>query len=161
MKQWPTYGGSLSREFSRAKAANLTAEDARKLVPLWRFQTGAVVTASPIIAHVNMPSGDRERLLFIPSWDGHLYALRPEDGSSVWSYRFKPHPGASFPQAGSATVAAASAAFLGGVWVLGGVFALPFATGATILFGEALGRLPLEIEILPARLPVLGAIPGS
>ena len=103
--EWPTYGGSLAREFSRAKDANLSVDDARKLVPLWRFQTGAVVTASPIIAHVNMPSGDRERLLFIPSWDGHLYALRPEDGSLVWSYRFKTHPGASFPQAGSAAVA--------------------------------------------------------
>ncbi|MEO2169801.1 MAG: PQQ-binding-like beta-propeller repeat protein, partial [bacterium] len=103
--EWLTYGGSLARHFSRTEGAGLTPTDAKKLVPLWRFQTGAVVTASPILAYVDLPSGLRERLLFIPSWDGHFYALRASDGSLVWSHRFKPHPGASFPQAGSAGVA--------------------------------------------------------
>lgn len=103
--EWPTYGGSLARQFSRTEGADLTIEEAKNLVPLWRFRTGAVVTASPIIAYVDLPSGSRERLLFIPSWDGHFYALRAADGSLVWSHRFKAHPGASFPQAGSAGVA--------------------------------------------------------
>lgn len=103
--EWPTYGGSLARTFSRGEDAGLGREGAARLVPLWRFMTGAVVTASPILAFIDLPDGTRERRLFIPSWDGHFYALRAEDGSLAWSHRFKPHPGASFPQAGSAAVA--------------------------------------------------------
>ncbi|HAC80595.1 MAG TPA: hypothetical protein DCG06_09895, partial [Deltaproteobacteria bacterium] len=103
--EWLTYGGSLARNFSRADEAILTRENVDRLVPLWRFTTGAVVTASPIVAWVEFPDGTRVKMVFISSWDGNFYALRADNGSLVWSYRFKPHPGASFPNAGSAAVA--------------------------------------------------------
>lgn len=127
--EWLTYGGSLARNFSRADEAILTRENVDRLVPLWRFTTGAVVTASPIVAWVEFPDGTRVKMVFISSWDGNFYALRADDGSLVWSYRFKPHPGASFPNAGSAAVADIDGRRQ--VFVAGGMtmYALEAATG--------------------------------
>ncbi len=127
--EWLTYGGSLARNFSRADEDFLTAENADRLVPLWRFTTGAVVTASPIVARVEFPDGSVEKLVYISSWDGNFYALRASDGELVWSYRFKPHPGASFPNAGSAAVADVDGRRL--VFVAGGMsmYSLDAATG--------------------------------
>jgi len=102
--EWTTYGGSLSRTFYNSAATEVTRENAAKLVPLWRFTTGAVVTASPIVADVDLPGEGRTQVVYTPSWDGHFYALRGADGTLVWSHRFKPHPGASYPQAASASV---------------------------------------------------------
>jgi polyvinyl alcohol dehydrogenase (cytochrome) len=102
---WSTYGGGLDRTFFNAAETAINRDTVADLVPLWRFTTGAVVTASPIVAAVDLADEGSVELVFIPSWDGFLYALRASDGTPAWSYRFKTHPGASYPQASSATVA--------------------------------------------------------
>ncbi len=102
--QWRTYGGSLARTFFQPGDTGITRENAHRLVPLWRFTTGAVVTASPIVANVDLPEEGETQMVFVAAWDGQFYALRGADGSLVWSYEFKPHPGGSYPQAGSASV---------------------------------------------------------
>ena len=53
--EWRTYGGSLARTFFQPGDTGITAENASRLVPLWTFTTGAVVTASPIVANVELP----------------------------------------------------------------------------------------------------------
>jgi outer membrane protein assembly factor BamB len=102
---WSTYGGGLDRTFFNDAETAINRDTVANLVPLWRFTTGAVVTASPIVADVELPDEGIVELVFIPSWDGFLYALRADDGTMAWSFRFKTHPGASYPQASSATVA--------------------------------------------------------
>ncbi len=102
--EWRLLGGSLERTYFNSRETRITKETAPRLVPLWRFTTGAIVTASPIVAQVDLPAEPQAQLLFIPSWDGTFYALHTRDGSLAWSHRFKPHPGASYPQAGSAAV---------------------------------------------------------
>ncbi len=101
---WSTYGGGIERTFYNANETAITRDTVGDLVPLWRFTTGAVVTASPIVANVEI-ADDSVEVVFIASWDGFFYALRAADGTELWNYRLKPHPGASYPQASSATVA--------------------------------------------------------
>jgi len=101
---WLMYGGSFERRFFNPSETTITRANVGKLVPRWRFTTGAVVTASPVIAHVDLPGEGSTKTVFIASWDGHFYALRARDGTVVWSYAFKPQPGASYPQASSGAV---------------------------------------------------------
>lgn len=79
--EWRTHGGSLARNFSRGDDAILTRENVDRLVPLWRFTTGAVVTASPIVASVDLPNGSRIKFVYISSWDGNFYPQRANSNS--------------------------------------------------------------------------------
>lgn len=102
--EWLTYGGSLARTFYNASETVITRETASKLVPLWKYTTGGIVTAAPIVANVSRDGEGWVQAVFAPSWDGHLYALRADDGSLLWNYAFKSHPGASYPAVSSAHV---------------------------------------------------------
>lgn len=127
--EWRMLGGSLERTYYNRDETKITKETAAKLVPLWRFVTGAIVTATPIVARVDLPNEPDTEVVFIASWDGKFYALRGADGSLVWSYAFKPHPGASYPQASSAAVEDVDGRRM--VFVGGGVtmYAFDAATG--------------------------------
>lgn len=102
--EWRNLGRTLERTYFNPDETTITKETAPNLVTKWRFLTGGIVTAQPIVANVELPGEGRTKLVFVPSWDGHLYALRFSDGSPVWSFAFKPQPGASYPQASSASV---------------------------------------------------------
>jgi len=102
---WPMFGGSLARTFFNASETGITRDTVAQLIPRWRFPTGAIVTAQPVLADVERSGEGRVRLLYVTSWDGNLYALRAADGSLAWSFRLKTHPGADYGYAASATVA--------------------------------------------------------
>src|SRR5262245_50093201 len=68
--EWRVYGGSLERTFFNPSESAINKETVGKLVPLWRFRTGAVVTASPILADVELPGEGKTQVLYISSWDG-------------------------------------------------------------------------------------------
>lgn len=102
---WPMYGGTLERRFFNPSETQITAATVGQLVPRWRFLADAAVTAAPAVADVALSGAKVTRMVFFPAWDRTFYALRADDGSVVWSYRFKTQPGAAFPQASSATVA--------------------------------------------------------
>ncbi|HEY8517119.1 MAG TPA: PQQ-binding-like beta-propeller repeat protein [Candidatus Binatia bacterium] len=104
-REWRMYGGGYERTFFNPHETLINKGTVSKLVPLWRFTTGAVVTASPVVAEIELPGEGSVQALYVPSWDGILYALRTHDGSPIWTYRFKPHPGASYPQASSGAIA--------------------------------------------------------
>jgi eukaryotic-like serine/threonine-protein kinase len=57
----------------------------------WAFHTGAAIVASPAIA---------DRVVYIPSLDGHLYAIDQETGKEKWNFK------SSMPIASSPAVAA-------------------------------------------------------
>jgi outer membrane protein assembly factor BamB len=44
----------------------------------WSFKTGDSVISSPVI--------DSDGFIYFGSWDGHLYALRP-DGQLQWKFK--------------------------------------------------------------------------
>lgn len=130
--EWRMLGGSVERTYFNPSATGITADNANRLVTKWRFLTGAIVTAQPVVAKVDLPGAPGTRLVFIASWDGVFYALRESDGSAAWSFRFKPHPGASYPAVSSALVEDVDGRRV--VYVAGGMtmYCLDAATGAVI-----------------------------
>jgi len=103
--EWPMYGGSVERRFFNPAETQITAQSVARLVPRWRFLTGAVVMASPVVAAIDRPGEPGLQTVFASSWDRHFYALRANDGTMIWSYRFKTHPGSAFQQSSSPAVA--------------------------------------------------------
>src|SRR6266446_5875952 len=102
--EWPTLGMSQSRSFFNTRETRITPDTVATMHKKWSYLTGAVVTASPSVAYVDVPGEGRQKIVFVASWDGNFYALRAANGSRLWSARLKPHPGASFPYASSAEV---------------------------------------------------------
>ena len=43
----------------------------------WKFKTDAEVKSSPIVV---------DDILYVGSWDGHMYAVNPADGKEIWKY---------------------------------------------------------------------------
>ncbi|GIW42780.1 MAG: hypothetical protein KatS3mg077_0062 [Candidatus Binatia bacterium] len=126
---WPMYGANLERTFYNAGENRIRRDNVASLRLKWRYKTGAVVTASPSVAWVEVPGEGRIKVVYVPSWDGNLYALRAKNGSRLWSFAMKPHPGASYPQASSPTVATVGGeqrVFVGGGMTM---YALSAATG--------------------------------
>ena len=126
---WPTYGQNQSRTFFNSHETRITRATVGGMRFKWRYLTGAVVTASPTVAQVNVPGERRVKIVFVVSWDGNFYALRASNGTRLWSYVMKPHPGASFPYASSAEVVTVAGEQR--VYVAGGmtVYAFVAATG--------------------------------
>jgi outer membrane protein assembly factor BamB len=127
--EWPTYGGSHLRTFYNSQETRITRHNVATLRPKWRYLTGAIITASPTVAYIDVPGEGRIKVVFVASWDGNMYALRASSGSKLWHYTMKPHPGGSYPQAASAEVAEVAGEQR--VYVAGGmtVYALHAATG--------------------------------
>jgi outer membrane protein assembly factor BamB len=129
LAEWTTYGGSPLRTFFNASERRITRDTVGTMRLKWEYMTAAIVTASPTVAYVDVPGEGRIKIVFIPSWDGNLYALRAANGTRLWSYAMKPHPGGSYPQASSAevaTVAGEQRVYVGGGMTL---YCLAAATG--------------------------------
>ncbi len=103
--EWPMYGGGLERLFFNPNETKITKHTVAQLVPRWRFLTGGVVMASPIVAAVDRQGEPGLKTVFVSSWDRHFYALRANDGSMVWSFAFKTQPGSAYQQSSTAAVA--------------------------------------------------------
>lgn len=99
-----TYGGSLERLFYNPNERIITRATAANLIPKWRYRTGAIITGQPAVAWLSLPEEGPTRVVYTVSWDGNVYALRVRNGSRVWQFTTKPHPGGTYPYASSPTV---------------------------------------------------------
>ena len=102
--QWRTYAGSPARRFFNPGETTLTPANVMRLRERWRFQTGAIITASPSVAAVFVPGEGVIQVVYFQAWDRNVYAVRLADGSELWRFTTEDHPGASFPQSGSIDV---------------------------------------------------------
>ena len=134
---WPTYAGGPRRLFFNPHEAIIGPANVAGLRVKWTFRAGAVVTASPVVATVDLPGAHRTPVAFIASWDGKLYAIDVRDGALVWQFAMAEAPGASFPDAASAHVETIDGRQL--VFVAGGetVYAIDTATGQEVWHFEA------------------------
>ncbi|HJQ24702.1 MAG TPA: PQQ-binding-like beta-propeller repeat protein [Blastocatellia bacterium] len=73
--EWPMYQRDAAHT-GYAVASNITASSITNLRQAWSYQTGGIVTGTPIV------SGG---MVYVGSWDGRMYALRESDGQVVWS----------------------------------------------------------------------------
>ncbi|HJQ83153.1 MAG TPA: PQQ-binding-like beta-propeller repeat protein [Candidatus Binatia bacterium] len=101
---WTTFAGGPRRLFFNPAETQITAANVANLRFKWRFQTGAAVTASPTVAVVDLPGEGPTQVVFEPSWDHTLYALRLRDGSEVWRFTTPDYPGGSYPAVASVDV---------------------------------------------------------
>lgn len=127
--EWSTLGRDQSRSFFNPYETRITRATVASMRPKWLYRTGAVITAGPAVAYIDVPNEGRIKVVYIASWDGNLYALRESNGSQLWHFTMKPHPGASYPQASSAevaTVAGEQRVYVGGGMT---VYSLHAATG--------------------------------
>ena len=102
--EWPTLAGGDERQFFNPDEHAITPENAADLIERWRFPTGAVVTASPSVATVDIIGRGPTRTVFASSWDRHVYAIDWATGQELWRFEWEDQPGASFPGAGSVTI---------------------------------------------------------
>jgi len=128
--EWPTFAGGPERTFYNGRETQITRENVGQLEVLWTFPTGAIITASPTVAQIDLPEGPRD-IVFIQSWDGFMYALYLETGEELWRFetRFQE---VSFPNTGSAhveTVNGVKTVFFGAAERF---YALEAATGEVI-----------------------------
>jgi len=73
--EWPMYQRDAAHT-GYAVASNITASNIANLRQAWSYQTGSIVTGTPIVAG---------GVVYVGSWDGRMYALRESDGQVVWS----------------------------------------------------------------------------
>ena len=131
-KEWRTYAGSPERLFHNPDEFILGPEGAGSLVQRWRFETGAIITASPTVARLDVPGEGPQPIAYIQSWDGNVYAVRVKDGSELWRFATDLQPGANFPNTASAhveEVAGRETVFIGSGHVF---YALDALTGEEI-----------------------------
>jgi outer membrane protein assembly factor BamB len=103
--EWRAYAGGPLRQFLNAKEKKLKAGKLGQLRERWRFRTGAIVTASPSVAALEVPGEGRVQLVYFTSWDNNVYAVRLSDGSKLWHFTADLQPGAQFPAASSPAIA--------------------------------------------------------
>jgi len=53
----------------------ISVETVSNLSLKWKFEAGKDITATPAIFY---------GVLYFPSWNGNIYAVRTEDGSLMW-----------------------------------------------------------------------------
>jgi len=93
---WPTFAVNLHRTAYRESETVLTKENVSRLVPKWQFPAGGPVASSVAVATADLEGEGAVRIVVAGSYDGNVYAIRAADGSELWRFTVKPHPGASY-----------------------------------------------------------------
>ena len=102
--EWPTLAGGPRRLFFNPAETQITAANVGSLRVKWRAHAGAAITASPSVATIDLPGEGPTQVVFFPSWDHTLYAVRLFDGSEVWRFPGPDYPAGSFPDVASVDV---------------------------------------------------------
>jgi polyvinyl alcohol dehydrogenase (cytochrome) len=102
--EWPAYAGGPRRLFFNPAETQITAANVAGLRVKWKAQAGAAITASPSVATIDLPGEGPTQVVFFPSWDHTLYAVRLRDGSEVWRFAVPDYPGSTYPNSASLDV---------------------------------------------------------
>ncbi|KAK9090675.1 hypothetical protein Sjap_023852 [Stephania japonica] len=72
---WINHGGDLRNRRYAEGEVKISPKTVSKLQLKWKFFAGKDITATPAIF---------DGVLYFPSWNGNVYAVRAKDGSLVW-----------------------------------------------------------------------------
>ncbi|KAG0562884.1 hypothetical protein KC19_9G179500 [Ceratodon purpureus] len=73
--KWPNHGGGIENLRVARPGGNLSPSTVANLKTKWRVKTTGDVTATPAIAN---------GMVYFPTWDGELFAVKEKDGSILW-----------------------------------------------------------------------------
>jgi len=79
-EDWPKYNRDLGNTAHSAETG-ISSKNIKSLKTKWTFQTGGLISATPAVATINGTS-----MVFIPAWNGVVYALNAITGQAVWSF---------------------------------------------------------------------------
>ncbi|BAT83387.1 uncharacterized protein HKW66_Vig0110240 [Vigna angularis] len=74
-QNWLNHGGDIYNRRYASMEQKISVETVSNLSLKWKFEAGKDITATPAIF---------DGILYFPSWNGELYAVRTGDGSLVW-----------------------------------------------------------------------------
>jgi outer membrane protein assembly factor BamB len=103
--EWRLLGGSLDRLYFQPEERTITPDNVGTLKVRWRYDTDAIVSASPTVATLDLPHEGRTPVAFFQSWDETVHAVRVASGRKLWTFDTELHPGSAYPGASSATIA--------------------------------------------------------
>ncbi|CAI9092701.1 OLC1v1028019C1 [Oldenlandia corymbosa var. corymbosa] len=72
---WLNHGGDISNQRNAKSEIRINPETVRKMRLRWRFESGFDTTATPAVF---------DGVVYFPSWNGFLFAVREEDGELIW-----------------------------------------------------------------------------
>ncbi|OMO55238.1 Quinonprotein alcohol dehydrogenase-like-superfamily [Corchorus olitorius] len=74
-QNWLNHGGDLYNRRYAEKESRISPETVSRLRLKWEFYAGKDITATPAIFN---------GILYFPSWNGNIYAVKASDGSLIW-----------------------------------------------------------------------------
>ncbi|XP_043694423.1 polyvinylalcohol dehydrogenase-like [Telopea speciosissima] len=72
---WLNHGGDIYNRRYAKEETEISPRTVSKLQLKWKFYAGKDITATPAVY---------DETLYFPSWNGHIYAVKADDGSLVW-----------------------------------------------------------------------------
>ena len=100
--EWPTYAGGPRRLFFNPAETQITAANVGTLRIKWKCRPAPPSPRLRRSPPIDLPGEGPTQVVFFPSWDHTLYAVRLRDGSEVWRFTVPDYPGASYPARASA-----------------------------------------------------------
>ncbi|MFZ1008576.1 MAG: PQQ-binding-like beta-propeller repeat protein [Candidatus Sulfotelmatobacter sp.] len=82
--QWPVAGQGATNLRSQPAETYLGAANAASLIPKWIFTTSGDVSATPTVGTT---------AVFVPDWDGNLFAIDLATGAQLWSHQISEYDG--------------------------------------------------------------------
>jgi polyvinyl alcohol dehydrogenase (cytochrome) len=82
--QWPVAGQGATNLRSQPAEAYLGTANAGSLIPKWIFTTSGDVSATPTVGTT---------AVFVPDWDGNLFAIDLATGAQLWSHQISEYDG--------------------------------------------------------------------
>ena len=72
---WANHGGDIYNNRYAEGEKKISPSTATRLRLKWKFNAGHDITATPAVY---------DGVVYFPTWDGHIFAVRQLDGSLVW-----------------------------------------------------------------------------
>src|SRR5215472_2960979 len=82
---WPMAGHDLANSRSQPNEKQINSHNVSSLTTKWIFQTGGDISATPAVG---------ADAVFIPDWQGNLFAIRKDNGQAIWQTKISSYDGA-------------------------------------------------------------------
>jgi polyvinyl alcohol dehydrogenase (cytochrome) len=82
---WTMNGHDIENTRTQPDEKVIKRSTVERLAPVWTFQTGGDVSATPTVTIERDESGDRRTAVYFPDWGGNLWKLDADSKQVLWS----------------------------------------------------------------------------